>query len=70
MRDSIDRENLSAKVWLDPDVRVEENLGYNRHELRVIERLAHENLEVLRNEWDKLCQDRAIHHFRDEWHDH
>ena len=55
----IDRENLSAKVWLDPDVRVEENLGYNRHELRVIERLARENLEILRNEWDKFCRGHA-----------
>lgn len=57
----IDRENLSAKLWLDPDVRVEENLGYNRHELRVIERLTRENLEILRNEWDKFCQERASH---------
>ena len=53
--------SLSVKLWLDPDVRVEENLGYNRHELRVIERLARENLEILRNEWDKFCRCRASH---------
>lgn len=52
----VDRENLSVKLWLDPDVRVAENLGYSRHELRVIERLARENLEVLRYEWDNFCQ--------------
>lgn len=46
----VDRDNLSAKLWLDPDVRLAENLGYKRHELRVIERLAHENLENLRDE--------------------
>jgi hypothetical protein len=52
----VDRENLSAKLWLDPDIRLAENLGYNRHELRVIERLARENLERLRNEWDNFCR--------------
>ena len=52
----VDRENLSVKLWLDPDVRVAENLGYSRHELRVIERLARENLEVLRYEWDNFCR--------------
>ena len=46
----VDRENFSAKVWLDPDVRLAENFGYSRQELRVIERLARENLEILRNE--------------------
>jgi hypothetical protein len=55
----VDRENLSAKLWLDPDVRLAENLGYNRHELRVIERLARETLEVLRNAWDNFCRGRA-----------
>ncbi|MCE7990114.1 MAG: DUF4160 domain-containing protein [Caldilinea sp. CFX5] len=55
----VDRENLSAKLWLDPDIRIAENLGYSRHELRVIERLARENLEVLRNEWDDFCRGRA-----------
>jgi hypothetical protein len=57
----VDRENLSAKLWLDPDVRLAENLGYNRHELRVIERLARENLEVLRNESNNFCRGRANH---------
>lgn len=52
----VDRENFSAKVWLDPDVRLAENFGYSRQELRVIERLARENLEVLRNEWDDFCR--------------
>ena len=52
----VDRENLSAKLWLDPDVRLAENFGYTRHELRVIERLARENLEKLRNEWDNFCR--------------
>ena len=52
----VDRDNLSAKLWLDPDVRLAENLGYSRQELRVIERLARENLEKLRNEWDNFCR--------------
>ncbi len=51
----VDRENKSAKFWLDPNVALEENHGYNRQELRDIERTTRENLEILRNEWDKYC---------------
>ena len=43
----VDREKWSAKFWLDPDVTLEENHGYNRKELRGIERILRENLEVL-----------------------
>ena len=31
------------------------NYGFSRKELRDIERLARENLETLRNEWDAFC---------------
>lgn len=55
----VDRENMSAKFWLDPDVSLEESHGYNRRELRDIERSARENLEVLRNEWDAFCLDNS-----------
>lgn len=51
----VDREAKSAKFWLDPDVTLAENLGYSRKELRDIERIARENLEKLRNEWDTYC---------------
>lgn len=33
----VDRENMSAKLWLDPYVSVAENHGYSRRELRDIE---------------------------------
>ena len=36
----VDRENKSAKFWLDPDVSLADNHGYSRKELRDIERLA------------------------------
>lgn len=52
----VDRENKSAKFWLDPDVSLSDNHGYNRKELRDIERIARENLETLRNEWDSFCR--------------
>jgi hypothetical protein len=48
----VDRENLSAKFWLDPDGLLADNHGFSRRELRDIERLARENLEVLGNEGD------------------
>lgn len=51
----VDREKWSAKFWLDPDVALEENRGYNRKELRDIERILRDNLENLRNEWDAFC---------------
>ena len=51
----VDRENRSAKFWLDPDVALAENHGYHRAELREIERIMRENLENLRNEWDAFC---------------
>lgn len=31
------------------------NHGYNRKELRDIERILRENIESLRNEWDEFC---------------
>ena len=51
----VDRENLSAKFWLDPDVTLAVNHGYSRRELRAIENIARENLERLRHEWDAFC---------------
>jgi hypothetical protein len=51
----VDRENMSAKLWLDPVISLAENYGYSRKELRDIERIATENLEILRNEWDAFC---------------
>jgi hypothetical protein len=51
----VDRENSSAKFWLDPDVTLAENHGYSRKELRDIERIMQEHLEKLRYEWDAFC---------------
>lgn len=50
-----DRERLSAKFWLDPDVSLAVNHGYSRRELREIESLIRANLERLRHEWDTFC---------------
>jgi hypothetical protein len=41
----VDRENKSAKFWLDPVVALAENHGYSRKELRAIEQIVRENLE-------------------------
>ncbi|MBP7997887.1 MAG: DUF4160 domain-containing protein [Chloroflexi bacterium] len=51
----VDRGQLSAKFWLDPDVALVDNHGFRRNELRDIERIIRENLETLRNEWDDFC---------------
>jgi len=55
----VDREHMSAKIWLDPVIALADNYGYSRRELREIERIATENLEILRNEWDKFCSGNA-----------
>ena len=52
----VDRENRSAKFWLDPDVTLAANHGYSRRELRDIERIMREHLETLRYEWDTFCR--------------
>ena len=51
----VDRDNKSAKFRLDPDVLLLENRGFSRMELRDIERITRENLEILRNEWNTFC---------------
>jgi len=51
----VDKESLSAKIWLDPEAHVADNHGFSRRELRTIERICLENLEKLRNEWDYYC---------------
>ena len=48
----VDRENRSAKFWLDPDITLAANHGYSRRELRDIERIMRAHLETLRHEWD------------------
>ena len=49
------REDMSAKFWLDRIVSLFESHGYSRKELRDIEKITTENLEILRNEWDSFC---------------
>ena len=51
----VDRDDHSAKFWIDPDVMLADNCGYSRKELREIERIARANVETLRNEWDAFC---------------
>jgi len=55
----VDRENRSAKFWLDPEVLLADNHGYSRKELRDIQGVAREDLERLRSEWDAFCSGHA-----------
>jgi len=52
----VDRENKSAKSWLDPAMSLAHNYGYSRKELRDIEHIIRDNLERLRDEWDAFCK--------------
>jgi len=51
----VDRENKSAKFWLDPVVTLADNYGYSRAELRRIERLLEEHVKLLQERWDEFC---------------
>jgi len=51
----VDRENRSAKFWLDPDVTLAANYGYTRKESLDIEHIMREHLESLGNGWDTFC---------------
>ncbi|MEZ4542037.1 MAG: DUF4160 domain-containing protein [Chloroflexota bacterium] len=55
----VDRERLSAKFWLEPDIALAANHGYSRRELRDIEAVMRANLEMLRHEWDAFCHSNA-----------
>jgi hypothetical protein len=46
----VDRESMSAKLWLTP-VRIAFNLGFSRHELRRIERLVRDNEARCLRKW-------------------
>ena len=46
----VDRENLSAKFWLQP-IRVAINFRYPAHELKTIERLIIEHQQPLLRAW-------------------
>ena len=47
----VDRDNLSAKFWLDP-VQLARNLGFSPKDLRVIERMVLEHQQELQEKWD------------------
>lgn len=51
----VDRNGMSAKFWLDPTVSLAENYGFNRQELRQIERIILTHVEILRDEWNDFC---------------
>ena len=52
----VDRDDLSAKFWLEPLALVE-NHGFSRKELREIEDILKKDMETLKNAWDNFCND-------------
>jgi hypothetical protein len=46
----VDRNNLSAKFWLNP-VSLARNLGFGARELRQVERIVRENQTALLEAW-------------------
>jgi hypothetical protein len=48
----VDREHLSAKVWLDP-VGLARNLGFGAKELRAVERIVVEHQQEFLRAWNE-----------------
>jgi hypothetical protein len=48
----IDRDNLSAKFWLNP-VSLGRNRGFSAQELRQVERIVRENRQQLLEAWNE-----------------
>ena len=47
----VDRDDQSAKFWLNP-VRLARNLGFSPHELRRVQRLLEDHQEKLLEAWN------------------
>ena len=47
----VDRDNLSAKFWLNP-VSLASNLGFSARELRQVERIVRDHQAELLEAWD------------------
>lgn len=47
----VDRDNLSAKFWLDP-VQLARNIGFSPRDLRAIERMVVEHQQEIQEKWD------------------
>jgi hypothetical protein len=54
----VDRDNLSAKFWLNP-VGLARNLGFSARELRQLERLALSNQAQLLEAWNGYFRSRG-----------
>lgn len=48
------RDKTSAKFWLEP-VKLEDNHGFSRKELRDVEQIILANLSLLKEKWDEHC---------------
>ena len=51
------RDDNEAKFWLDP-IRLANNRGFSRKELKQIQRIVQEKINILRERWDEHCNGR------------
>jgi len=51
----VDREDLSAKFWLDP-VQLARNFGFRAHELRTLQLTVTQNRDRLLEAWHEFFQ--------------
>lgn len=50
----VEKDNLEAKFWLNPDVRVAYNGGYNARVLRELSEIIESNRSLIQRAWDEF----------------
>ena len=58
----IEHDDAIAKLWLEPEVALEDGGGMSRKQLRDIEKIVLENQEELIREWDNFCSQHSSQH--------
>lgn len=42
-----------AKIWIEPEIRIESSYGFNSKELRFIEKQVRDNENIIRRKWNE-----------------
>ena len=50
----VEKDDLEAKFWLEPDVRVAYNDGYNARILRQLQEIVEANRDRIERAWDEF----------------
>jgi hypothetical protein len=52
----VERDEVIAKFWVDPDFSLEDGGGFSRKDLRDIQRVIERRKEEVENGWGRFCK--------------